>query len=337
MALRVLPPQIADRKGWAEDIAVSFAALAIPAQAHKVCALAAVIEQESTWQADPPVANLSRLAQQELEKKRERLGVPKLVFDLALNKQSRTGQTYRQRLQRLRTEQELSRLFEDMASEIPFGKRLFEGQNPVRTGGSTQVSVSFAAEHMRQRAYPWQPAGSARQEVFQRRGGVYFGAAMLLDYPVSYNRMLYRFADYNAGRYSSRNAAVQTLLGQLTGRALVPDGDLLRYSGELAQPPASHPSEAWRALEALQFLGLGSRQVAQDLMLEKRFEFEQTLTYLKLYELAQRKGISPERERLPDIQLNSPKITRKLTTAWFAERCVARYRACLARESGSAR
>ena len=335
MALRVLPPQIPDRRGWAEDIAVSFAALGIPAQAHKVCALAAVIEQESTWQADPPVANLGRVAQQELEKKRERLGIPKLVFDLALDKQSRTGQSYRQRLQRLRTEQELSNLFEDMASEIPFGKRLFEGQNPVRTGGSTQVSISFAAEQMRQRAYPWQPAGSAREEVFKRRGGVYFGAAMLLDYPVSYNRMIYRFADYNAGRYSSRNAAVQTLLGQLTGRGLVPDGDLLRYSGEVAQPPASHPSEAWRALEALQFLGLGSKLVAQDLMLEKQHEFEQTATYLKLYELAQRKGLSPERERLPDIQLNSPKITRKLTTAWFAERCEVRYRACLARESGS--
>ncbi|TDM07994.1 MAG: DUF1615 domain-containing protein [Ideonella sp. MAG2] len=332
VALRVLPPQIADRKGWAEDIAVSFAALSIPAQAHKVCALAAVIEQESTWQPDPPVPNLGRVAAQELEKKRERLGIPKLVFDLALDKQSRTGQTYRQRLQRLKTEQELSRLFEDMANEIPFGARLLEGQNPVRTGGSTQVSISFAAEQMRRHPYPWQPAGSAREEVFKRRGGVYFGAAMLLDYPVSYNRMLYRFADYNAGRYSSRNAAVQTLLGQLSGRAVVPDGDLLRYGGGVAQPPATNPSEAWRALTALNFLGLGAQQVAQDLLQEKQHGFEQTATYLKLYELAQRKGLSPERERLPDIQLDSPKITRQLTTAWFAERCEARYRACLARD-----
>ena len=84
VALRVLPPNLSDRRRWAEDIGTAFAALSIPAQAHKVCALAAVIEQESTWQADPPVANLSKIAKAELDKKRERFGIPKAVMDLAL-------------------------------------------------------------------------------------------------------------------------------------------------------------------------------------------------------------------------------------------------------------
>ncbi|BDI03810.1 DUF1615 domain-containing protein [Sphaerotilus microaerophilus] len=333
VALRVLPPNLAQRRGWAEDIATSFAALSIPAQPHKVCALAAIIEQESTWQADPPVAGLSKIAKAELDKKRERYGIPKVMFDLAMAKTSPDGRSYQRRLDTLRTERELSDLFEDMIREIPFGTKMFEGQNPVRTGGATQVSIAFAAQLMRERPYPWRPAGTPREEVFKRRGGLYFGAAMLLEHPVSYNRMLYRFADYNAGPYSSRNAAVQALLAQLTGQKLTPDGDLLRYQGGEPLSPRTAPSQAWRALLALQpELGVGAAQIERDLKLEKRFDFEQSATYRRLYQLAERRGLRPAREQLPDIDLASPKIQRKLTTAWFADRCEARYRACLARD-----
>ena len=34
---------------------------------------------------------------------------------------------------------------------------------------------------------------------------------------------------------------------------------------------------------------------------------------------------------MPRIRLESPKITRKLTTEWFANRVNTRYRSCLAR------
>lgn len=332
LALRHLPPQVAQRAGWADDVATAFAALGIPALPHKVCALAAVIEQESGWKPDPPVAGLSRIAQAELEKKRESLGIPRAVFDLALRKTSPDGRSYQQRLDRLRTERELSDLFEDMIREIPFGQRLFAGQNPVRTGGSTQVSIAWAQQHMAERPYPWRPAGSARDEVFTRRGGVYFGAAMLLDYPVSYDRMLYRFADYNAGRYASRNAAVQALLAQLTGQPVVPDGDLLRYRGGEPVPVRSEPSQTYQAFVALApELGLSPAQIEQDLRREKRHDFEQTATYRRLGQLARQRGLVPAAARLPEIMLKSPKISRPLTTAWFAERCEARYRACLAR------
>lgn len=336
-ALRVLPPQLPQRRAWAEDIATSLAHLSIPALPHKVCAVAAVIEQESSWQADPHVPGLPRIAKAELEKKRQHYGIPKVVFDLAMRKTSPDGRTYQRRLDTLRTEHDLSTLFQDMIREIPFGPQLFDGQNPVRTGGAMQVSIAFATTLMRERPYPWRPAASAREEAFKRRGGVYFGAAMLLDYPVSYNRMLYRFADYNAGRYASRNAAVQTLLARLTGQDVTPDGDLLRYQGDEPVSPRTSPSQAWRALLALQpELGVSTWQIERDLRLEKQADFERSTTYRRLYQLADRRGLRPAREQLPDIDLHSPKIHRKLTTAWFAERCETRYRACLARDAAAA-
>jgi len=37
---------------------------------------------------------------------------------------------------------------------------------------------------------------------------------------------------------------------------------------------------------------------------------------------------------LPQIGLHSPKITRKLTTDWFANRVEGRYQTCLRRMAG---
>jgi hypothetical protein len=267
-----------------------------------------------------------------MEKKLDRYMIPSAVLEVALTRRSANGQTYGERIAKLRTEQELSLLYEDMIDELPQGKRLLGGMNPVRTGGPMQVSVGFASETMRERRYPWRNAGTPREEVFTRRGGVYFGTAMLLDYPVSYDRMLYRFADYNAGRYASRNAAFQRLVAALSGQDLAPDGDLLRYKdGE-----AAGTSQTQAALETIAGLEMSRAAIRRDLLLEKRFEFERTDLYARVRELAGQRGLPVPVAAVPDIALKSPKITRKLTTRWFAERVEGRYRRCLGRDTPGA-
>lgn len=325
-----LPMPLKDRDGWAADIFAAFAALRLPPTPDNICAAVAVIEQESTFQADPEVAGLSRIVWKEIDSRRERLHLPKLLVDAALLKTSPDGRSYKARIDSLRTEKQMNALFDDMISELPAGKTLLGGYNPVRTGGPMQVSVAFAEEHVKEKGYPYPRHGSVRDEVFTRRGGLYFGIAILLDYPAPYTQPLYRFADFNAGRYSSRNAAFQDAVSKLANRALALDGDLLRYTDGA---PAAEPSATLSALQGLTGqLGLSRSEIQRDLRLEKMARFAGTPLYARVFAVADaRAGTRLPREMMPRIDLKSPKIQRKLTTAWFADRVDARHRTCLGR------
>ncbi|MDB0159951.1 DUF1615 family protein, partial [Escherichia coli] len=61
-------------------------------------------------------------------------------------------------------------------------------------------------------------------------GGLYYGIHRLMVYPADYDKAIYRFADYNSGMYSSRNAAFQKMLKELTDKDISLDGDLLLYT-----------------------------------------------------------------------------------------------------------
>jgi hypothetical protein len=228
---RLLPASLADREGWATDIHAAFAALGLPETRDNVCAAIAVAEQESGLRADPTVPGLARIARTEIDTRRERAGVPALVLDAALALTSANGKRYGERLDSVRTEGQLSELYDEFIDRVPFGRSLFADRNPVRTGGPMQVSVAFAEAQAEAAPYPYPVDRSLRHEVFTRRGGVYFGIAHLLDYRAPYDRYLYRFADFNAGRYASRNAAFQRALTQVSGVPLTLDGALLRYEG----------------------------------------------------------------------------------------------------------
>lgn len=335
LVTRLLPANLADRSGWATDIYAALAAMDVPATPENVCAVAAVTEQESSFRADPAVPGLSGIAWKEIDRRAEVAGVPMLAVRAALLLSSPDGRSYSERIDTVKTEKQLSGIFEDFIGMVPLGKTFFSGHNPVRTGGPMQVSIAFAESHTAARPYPYPVTGTIRHEVFTRRGGMYFGIAHLLDYPASYDSHVYRFADFNAGHYASRNAAFQQAVTLASGIPLVLDGDLLRYENGR---PSAQPGNTEIAVRVLaKRLGLSDAQIRRDLELGTTHEFEKSRVYVRLFALADKLGGRPlPRAVLPNILLKSPKITRKLTTEWFANRVASRYRTCLARDRGTA-
>ena len=210
-----MPASVKDRDAWAKDLATTFESQGLAPTLENVCSVLAVAQQESNYQADPAVPGLSKIAWQEIDRRAERMHIPAFLVHTALKIKSPNGKSYSERLDSVRTEKQLSAIFDDLISMVPMGQTLFGSLNPVRTGGPMQVSIAFAEQHTK--GYPWKMDGTVRQEVFSRRGGLWFGTYHLLNYPASYSAPIYRFADFNAGWYASRNAAFQNAVSKASG------------------------------------------------------------------------------------------------------------------------
>nr|WP_318382445.1 DUF1615 domain-containing protein [uncultured Enterobacter sp.] len=317
-----MPASVKDRDGWAKDIAKTFESQKIAPTEENICSVLAVAQQESNYQADPAVPGLSKIAWQEIDKRAERLHIPLFLVHTALKINSTNGKSYSERLDNVKTEKQLSDIFDDFINRVPMGQTLFGSLNPVHTGGPMQVSIAFAEQH--NRGYPWTMDGTVRQEVFTRRGGLWFGTYHLLNYPASYSASIFRFADFNAGWYASRNAAFQSAVSKASGVKLALDGDLIRYDSR-------EPGKTELAVRKLAGkLDLSEGEIRAQLEKGDSIAFEKTALYQGVYRLAQQKsGKEQPKEILPGIQLESPKITRNLTTAWFAKRVDDRRKRCL--------
>ncbi|MDA8478786.1 DUF1615 domain-containing protein [Citrobacter sp. Awk 4] len=322
-----MPTSVKDRDAWAKDLATTFESQGLAPTVENVCSVLAVTQQESNYQADPAVPGLSKIAWQEIDKRAERMHIPVFLVHTALKINSPTGKSYSERLDSVKTEKQLSAIFDDFINMVPMGQTLFGSLNPVHTGGPMQVSIAFAEQHTK--GYPWKMEGTVRQEVFTRRGGLWFGTYHLLNYPANYSAPIFRFADFNAGWYASRNAAFQNAVAKASGVKLALDGDLIRYDSK-------EPGKTELAIRKLaNTLGMSESEIRRQLEKGDSLAFEETALYEKVYKLAEIKaGKKLPREMLPGIQLESPKITRNLTTAWFAKRVDERRARCMNSPAG---
>ncbi len=326
----LLPSGIKDRDGWTADIYAGFAAMELHPSADNICSVIAVTAQESGFADDPQVPGLSKIAWREIEDRAKRFHIPISVVRTALRVPSPGGKSFAARIDEARTEAELSSIYEDLISFLPLGKSLLSNRNPVRTGGPMQVSISFAQTHAEQYPYPYPLDHSLRREVFTRRGGMYFGIAHLLQYPANYEQVIFRYADFNAGRYASRNAAFQNAVTLTSGIPLEMDGDLIRYGSSSRNTSPGATELASRVLAKR--LSMRESEIRRDLEKGLSLDFESSELYEKVFDLAdEQEDIRVPRAIIPDIKLKSPKITRNLTTKWFAERVASRHKACMKR------
>lgn len=120
--VRLLPARTVDRNGWAQDIVTALAKQDLAVTDENVCSVLAVAEQESTFQADPVVPGLGKIAWKEINARAGKLLIPEFVVRTALSINSPTGKTYAERIDKLRTEREMSEIFEDMIGRCPWAR-----------------------------------------------------------------------------------------------------------------------------------------------------------------------------------------------------------------------
>jgi len=271
------------------------------------------------------IPNLAAIAWREIDRRAEHAGVPASVVHEVLQLNSSNGKSYSERIDHARTEKDLSDTFEDFIGSVPLGRTLFASWNPIRTRGPMQVNVAFADEFAAAHTYPYPIKESIGDELFTRRGSIYFGTAHLLAYTAPYDRYLYRFADFNAGQFASRNAAFQNAVSIASGMTVVPDGALLPHDRDA---PAGGTELATRTLA--KGLKLGEEAIRRALEQGRTQGFERTELYQGVFALAERRaGRALPRAMLPRIDLEGPKLKRKLTTEWYAHRVDSRFEGCL--------
>ncbi|MCU4588010.1 DUF1615 domain-containing protein [Acinetobacter ursingii] len=350
---RVIPSRVNGRESWANDIDDIMEKLGIPKTKENVCSIVAVVDQESNFVADPVVPGLGAKAVKEVntrlnEKFEEKLGTTiggqvAGYFEDVLKNQPSPDNNYMSQMRKVRTERDLDllyrQIFDFMASHYHVsaltgaaklvGQDIGEKMNPITTLGSMQVLITYAQDHKRSRMN----TNELRDDLYTQYGGLYYGIHRLMMYPADYNKSIYRFADYNSGMYSSRNAAFQSMLNDLTPKELDLDGDLLLYNKD-GSPRAvlSQSEKELISVFAQNNVLVTPRQIRSDLKKEKEKSFEDTQTYIAVKKLYKTKtGKEPIYAIMPQVIISGPKLSRDYNTNWFASRVNGRYETCMQR------
>jgi hypothetical protein len=350
---KVIPARVNDRQSWAQDIFDIMQELSIPKTKQNVCSVVAVVDQESNFVADPTVPGLGEKAVQEITSRLKEKFEAKLgetiggtvaeYFEHVLKNQPSPKNNYMSQMRKVKTERELDLLYREIFDYMSkhyhvsaltgaaklVGQDIGEKMNPITTLGSMQVHINYAKEHKRQSG----SIAELRNDLYTQYGGLYYGIHRLMKYPADYDKAIYRFADYNSGMYSSRNAAFQRMLNAMTKTEINLDGDLLLYTknGDI-KATQSQTEKELIAIFAQNNILVTPRQIRSDLKKEKEKSFEDTQTYLAVQKLYQNKTKKePIYATMPQVVISGPKLSRDYNTNWFASRVNGRYETCMQR------
>lgn len=335
-----------DAKAWALDLHDVLQQHDLPQTRENICAAIAVIDQESNFKADPPVAGLGKISEAALRKKIGKVPIGGTMALAWLENNPSPQSSFMSRIRNAKTERDLDLAYRslveyasksasmDAVVRLGFLNTFIEDKNEIDTAGSMQVSVKFALAMAKKRR--WLPMTlddvyGVRDQLYTRHGGMYYGVKQLLGYDTGYNQKIFRFADFNAGRFASRNAAFQQVTAKLSGEKLSIDGDLLRYGKDgNALKIITSSEKAIRASNAKYSLGLTDAEIRTDLLKEKTPDFVSTRTFILLREaFRSATKAQPAFATVPEISLNSLKLSHGFSTRRFAESVNTRYQKCM--------
>ena len=349
--IQAAEPTMRDAKGWANDLLNALKQNQLAQSRENVCAVIAIVDQESGFVANPTIPNLGKIAEQAVIKKLHNYPLVGEGAILFLERFPDPASSFLKKIRNAKTERDLDLAYRQLITGLEqyakkyklnilldnrFAYDFIESNNDIDTIGSMQVAVSYAKQVEIERGRKFLSLADLyelRDTLYTRAGGLYYGTRLLLAYETGYDKKIYRFADFNAGRYSCRNAAFQELIANLSSKKLTNDGDLLIYkdNGEVSMT-TSATEQALRELSKNLALGLSDYQIRRDLRHEKQLDFNDTKTYRTLQQSYQsRTGKKSNYAKLPKIQLSSEKTSRILTTEIFAQTVNKRYQACMAR------
>ncbi len=340
---RLIPERVPNRKLWATDILAVMDEEKIPHTLNNLCSIVAIVDQESNFHANPAVPNLPQDAKKALfERIQDKLGDTGVIqFKKMLLSKPAPNDNFMMQINKLKTEQDLDVLYRKMFDYFKYhyglalltapasliaGVDIKEYLNPVKTLGSMQVHVNYAFSH----PHTTSNTVAIRDEMYTQYGGLYYGISRLLSYPANYNKPIYRFADYNSGVYSSRNASFQQMVSDLSDFPLDLDGDLLTYDKEQhALADRSNTETQIDILAQENKFGLSNASIRGDLLKEKTAEFEETTTYKKInaFYLEKFKKEAPYAV-MPHVEITGPKLSRDYDTNWYAKRVNGRFQRC---------
>lgn len=349
----LIPSHVRQRDSWAHDMNEIMDTLKIEKSKENVCSIVAIVDQESNFIANPQVPGLGQKAIKEVHNRLEEKFTDKLgdklgravavYFQDVLKNQPTPNNSYLSQMKKVKTEKDLDILYRQIFDYMTkhyhvsaitgvakfVGQDIGERMNPITTLGSMQVLINYAQDHQRSRMNIYE----LRDDLYTQYGGLYYGIHRLMLYQANYSKPLYRFADYNSGIYSSRNASFQQALTKLTKMKLSLDGDLLLYDkNENVLSDRSQSELAIQHLFTEHAIQLSPKQIRSDLKQEKTVDFEKTQTYKEVQILYKQKfGRALVYAIMPEVVISGPKLSKNYNTNWYASKVNNRYLSCMQR------
>jgi hypothetical protein len=278
---QALPDHIpqAARQDWASHIVQQMQRHQLPLTQDNVAFVLSQIDRESSFKTDPAIPNIHDIftygkqsmlnkikvlgpaakplmakAEALMDEWFERYGFDQVTTEGQLEKHWKAMAADKATLQ-ADIEEQVPRLLRPLIKGFVAEQLEKLDASPVETIGAMQVDMDYAQGVMEDRGQLVDEA-TLRQQMYTKRRNLDIGIAKLADLRQLYfnapgltedDQLKMSMADYQAGRYSSRNAAIQHAVSTLTGTPLVLDGDLLAYTDE--DTPQITPSKTEKALQ----------------------------------------------------------------------------------------